>query len=233
MTPDTIAAPLDSSRLVRLLMELGTASTQLSRRRFSERLGEMIDLSDSIKLSLAHGKLRADQFKLSRPGNTQVLEEFSGARRNLVKAVIAKFSPTARTRMPDPEAEDAPEAGDSARAAEAYRKFYEARQRELEYKIGLLHARVRDQVADSSPAMAQLCTLDTLLGDTMSGHKKRIFTAVPRLLARRIEQLHAEQSWADSHSQVRAEMQALLLAETEARLLPTLGLIEALDEHHD
>jgi len=213
-----------------MLTELGTSGVRVSPQRFSERLGEMIDLADSIKISMAHGKLRSSHFQPSGNSGERILEDFASARTTLVKSVIGKFGPGARTSLPQPGAAEPLEA---SAALEAYQKFYSARQGELQFKVRHLHERFRDQVGAISPALGQLCALDAVLGDTMGPHSKKRFSAVPRLLARRMKHLHTEQSWNDTHEQVCREMQALLLAETEARLLPTVGLIEALDEHKD
>jgi hypothetical protein len=213
-----------------MLTELGTSDTRVSPERFSERLGEMIDLADSIKISMAHGKLRSSHFQSSGDSGDHILAEFTSARTGLVKSVIGKFAPGVRTSMPRP-ATTPPLEPDAAR--EAYQKFYAARHGELQFKVRHIHERFRDQVGRISPALGQLCALDTVLGETMAAHSKKRFGAVSRLFARRVEKLHAEQTWGDTHEQVCREMQALLLAETEARLLPTVGLIEALDEHKE
>jgi hypothetical protein len=104
---------------------------------------------------------------------------------------------------------------------------------------------VRESVSGFSPALAQLAALDTALGDPISAHTRRIFAVVPRLLQKRFEFLieqyrqasagnQREQNlWHQTHAQFRSDMQGLLLAEIDTRLLPVLGLIEALDEHEE
>ncbi|MFT4519074.1 MAG: hypothetical protein ACI9JM_001465 [Halioglobus sp.] len=213
-----------------MLTELETSDVRVSPQRFSERLGALIDLADSIKISMAHGKLRSSHFQPSGSSGERLLADFASARATLVKSVIGEFGPRVRTSLPQPGASEPLEAG---AALEAYQKFYSARQGNLQFKIRHLHERFRDQVGAVSPALGQLCALDAVLGETMGPYSKKKFSAVPRLLARRIKHLHSDKSWNDTHQQVCREMQALLLAETEARLLPTVGLIEALDEHKD
>ena len=55
----------NGSRLVRLLTDFARADTEVSRRSSAERLGELIDLSDSISLSSTHLQLASLPFEPS------------------------------------------------------------------------------------------------------------------------------------------------------------------------
>ena len=88
----------------------------------------------------------------------------------------------------------------------------------------------------------RICAIDEALSDALAHHSRRYLSAVGGLLGQRLEYLYKqhqqaleagadpESSWADTREQYRREAQGLLLAEIEARLLPSLGLIEALNE---
>ncbi len=83
------------------------------------------------------------------------------------------------------------------------------------------------------------------LGDTLALHSRKFFAAIPKLLARRyhylVEQYYQPVSATDQssvasleiHQRLSREMQGLLLAEIEVRLLPVLGIIEALNAEAD
>ena len=112
-----------------------------------------------------------------------------------------------------------------------------------------------DQAALFAPQLAQLASLDASMADTLADFSRRAFAGVPHLLAKRFyylnqqyRQARAEQpeltnglsssvrdetarwlqkdGWLDRFIR---EMQAVLLAELELRLMPVIGLIEALE----
>ena len=101
---------------------------------------------------------------------------------------------------------------------------------------------MRSEAAGLSPALAQLCALDAMLGDPVSLHARKVLAVIPKLLGQRFEYwlqqyqqaLAAEQDqqhvWAPYHEQFCQEIQGTLLGEIEDRLLPILGLLEAINE---
>lgn len=215
------------SRLVRFLTDLDVSATAVSHKHFAQRLGQLIDLADSISISSAHGKLRSMAFESRTVSNEAVQREFLRARTAMMQSVIDSFDTgagTSRIKLPPPTA-----------ASEPYLKFYAAHQRQIDLKILRLQAQVRDAVAGLSPGLAQLCALDTALGDTLAVHSRKFFALVPGLLQQYLEPLLDENQdqLAPLHERLCAKMQGLLLAEIEARLLPVLGLIEATNEHSD
>lgn len=107
----------------------------------------------------------------------------------------------------------------------------------------------------ASTPLARLAALDEALRDTLSVAIRRRLAVIPQLLGQRFDALlreqgerrndagpadHAELPTAETWEQWRQpggwlgrflqDMQGLLLAELELRLLPVLGLIEAVDE---
>jgi hypothetical protein len=147
-----------------------------------------------------------------------------------------------RTRLPRVD-------GGGRAAVEAARdphlRFYAANQREIDFRIRTLHARVREGVAALSPELARLVTLDTALGEIVSAHSRRLFASIPGLLGKRYDRLLAMcieapdsppgegDPWMEMLDGFRWEMREVLLAEFEARLLPVTGLIEAMDSVMD
>ena len=233
---------LDSSRLVRFLTDLSVSKVQVSHRQFSDRLGQLIDFSDSITLSQAHSQAPDVENEDIAPFRDGVTEEFLRARSTIVQAAMRSFFPgSGPTRIKWPATGTGAPA-DAASASEPYLKFYRAQQLDIDSKIRGLHLRTREAVSALSPRLARIAALDSALGDALAAHSRGYLSAVPRLLVRRLDYLYgqyqqrvdaglqASSAWNDMREQLRREMQGLLLAEIEVRLLPALGLIEALNE---
>jgi hypothetical protein len=229
MLPADRDAPLASSRLVRLLARAsGRAPRIAPRPSFSARLGEFIDLRSSIRIARSQRKLTSQDYQLRESSGEQIIASYQSERSTLATTVVNKFQPSARTRLPNPEGSDEL---DDLNARAAYRKFYAARQAELEFKIGHLHEGVRERVSAQSAALEQLCALDASLGNSLQEQRKQLFATVPAILEQRLHNLHENNDWRHCHRQVKDEMRELLLAELETRLMPTAGLVEALQDH--
>ena len=242
MTQAAVAGSLNGSRLVRLLSGLAGAAVEPGPAKFTERLGELIDLSDSISLSLAHGILPTGGFK---PGIVSVRvarEDAQRVRSSMEKAVRRSFSPggsPSRVKLPPA---DCPSPRDEKAAFEPYLKFYEAHQRDISFRSQNLHAQSREAVAGLSPELARLAALDAALGKTLMVHNREFFGAIPKILQGRfgalfasyvqglVEQVEDRKLWLQLHEQFCGELQSLLMAEIEARLLPVQGLLESIDE---
>lgn len=232
---------LGSSRLVRFLTDLSVANTRVSHLKFTERLGQLIDFSDSITLSEAHARELDVSTTSVADFREGVGAEFLRARSSLIQQAMRAFFPSsgpARNRWPTRESE-LPASASSAAAP--YLRFYAGQQGDVDARTRGLHLRTRDAVAALSPRLARLCALDMALHEALAAHSRRCLGSVPRLLSLRLETLYehfrdsaeegcADEAWNATREQYRREAQGLLLAEIELRLLPTLGLIEALNE---
>ncbi len=231
----------NSTRLVRVLSELVGAGSGSPQGQFAVRFGALIDLSDSILLARAQASLKGLSFTPGVSSPRGIRDEFLRLRADIVKFVLRCCVPgtsnKARLRFPEPE----PGQSLSALGAAPFVAFYGAMQREIDFRARRLQARIRDEVAGCNPRLARLCALDGVLDKAMAGDSRAFFTAVPNLLEARFAQhlgaLLDDSGEPDEPSRVllalREETQALLLAELEARLLPTLGLVEALEEDQD
>jgi hypothetical protein len=218
---------------------LSVADVSLSPGQFAGRLGQLVDLADSISISTVHARLNREPFEPTGASRQGILDEFLRARRSMIRSVVASCAGqpgASRIRLPA-AATDLPAEAETAVAP--YLKFYAAHQRDIDPRIQRLHADVRNAVAGLSPELAQLGALDEVMTNTLSRHRRQFFGAVPRLLRRRIRQGFEECQrtrpdgrtgptlWGRFQLQVCTEMRALLLAEIETRLLPVIGLIEA------
>lgn len=235
-------SPAKSSRLVRFLADLLDADAQLPHQRFIERLGQSFDLADSIKISAVHEDTMATTVIPHEAKKEAVIDEFQRNRASIVRSALQSFAPgqgATRTRCPIARAEMTLA---EIMAVEPYLTFYLAQQRNIDFRIRDLHVSIRDSLAALSPQLARLAALDAVLAAPLSVPARRSFAMVPRLLKQRHARLladhnatksdssRARERWEQILVQFRAEIQGLLLAEIETRLLPTLGLIEALDD---
>ncbi len=246
MAQHSAQASLNGSRLVRVLGELAVSDVEVSHKQFAQRLGLLIDLADSVNLAGVHGRKLADGFKRKTASDDAIKDEFLQVRNSIVASIIASFSNEGgglrRIKLPQ-ATEQAPD--DSAIGFEPYGRFYVAHQREMEAKIQQLRFHVREAVKGATPQLAQLATLDKALADTLAAHSRKCFAVIPRLLSRRYEQLLKEHNearenpqgssvtWPELLEMFCRNIHGLLLAEVEARLLPTQGLIEALHSQID
>lgn len=236
---------LNGTRLVQILAGLrvpdspppqrNAAEGRASAGRFSERLGQLIDLSDSIAISETHGTGAARSFRAGTASAEDITGEFQRVRDSIVRSVTRSCTPgggPSRIKMPQRSDLDfeAP-----ATAADPYLKFYSAQQREIAHRVHNLTARIREDVAGLSPAMARLVAVDTALANTLAAHTRQYFAEVPALLARHFEQVLQDNPGLPEKvlEQFCAQLRELLLAEIETRLLPALGLIEAINQNSD
>lgn len=233
---------LGSSRLVRFLTDLSVGNTRVSHRQFTERLGQLIDFSDSITLSDAHARALDVEDEDTTAFSPGITGEFLRARSTIIQSAMRAFFPgSGPTRIKWPALEPSPPAGPTS-AAQPYLKFYVTQQADIDSKIRGLHLRTREAIAPLSGRLARICAIDAALTDALGHHSRRYLGSVPRLLSLRLEWLFGEHRdalekgadpathWAETRERYRRDCQGLLLAEIEARLLPALGLIEALNE---
>lgn len=233
---------LDSSRLIRFLTALSVSEAQVSHQQFSDKLGQLINFTDAIALSEAHTQAPELENEGIGEFSDGITREFLRARSSIVQSAMRSFFPTSgptRIRWPAIEVEPTK---DFAPISALLLKFYRAQQVDISGKVRGLHQRTREAVAQLSVKLARIAALDAALSDALGTHSQRYFNAVPRLLERRVQHLHhqlldAQQqegspgaAWSDMCEQLRREVQGLLLAEVEVRLLPALGLVEALNQ---
>ncbi len=245
MTQALPQVSLGSSRLVRVLTDMQATKTEVSHRQFTERLGHWIDFADSISLWQAHDRELSVEDEPVSSFAAGVTEEFLRARSRIVQAAMRSFFPgSGPSRIRWPEQDNAP--ADIELAVTPYLKFYQQQQGDVDSKVRGLHLRTRAAVSTLSVRLARICAIDAALADALALHARRQLASVPALLEQRLRYLFAQYldataagtdadaGWRETREQFRRETQGLLLAEIEARLLPALGLIEAINQEiHD
>ncbi len=243
-------------RTLRLLSELNIAEAAESKKgyhnRFAEKLAQLIDLSGSIKLSIAHSELSEITIKPSAVSVDDIKAEFLDVHSLVVDKLLQSFTPLAQrehrqwAELPSvdlllPAVLDAK----PDKALKPYFEFYRLQQKQITARVKRLRGSVQRAASGFSVQLAQLAKLDSVLGDELAMHSRRSFAQVTRMLSQRyvpmVEQsckmLNAGPSNKNIimqlHVELCREMQGLLLAELEVHLLPVLGLIEAIDEEID
>jgi hypothetical protein len=227
---------------MRTLADLAVELPEDAGRQFSQRLGTLIDLADSIKLATLQMRLGELPFRQDVAGPAGIRRDFLKGREALIKAILRACAPgasTTRIRFPQVTPETpAAEAMDPS----PYLGFYTAQQSEMDYKVRRLQLQLRKDMSGVSGRLSKLAALDGALVDAMGAHTRRYFAVVPELLAvhfRHLQANYREQIdgseydyalWQGQLTRLRSDIQGLLLAEAETRLLPVLGLVEALEE---
>jgi hypothetical protein len=200
-------ASLNGTRLVRLLSDQNVSGIRVSQSHFAERFAQMLHFSSIINLSMALEDVSgsASAFKPSGISGPSIRNAFLSAQTELVRFIIAGFTPTARTmdgHLPTAESLhthcewtgifSAKHKGKSKKqttAYEPYRKFYMNRQRGLDIKVQHLRAEIRDSISGLSPALAQLSRMDKAISEAISEASREIFALVPKLLEQRFSRL--------------------------------------------
>jgi len=248
MTRTLTRTNLHSSRLTRILADLGAMDAIDPGPAFAEQLGQWVDFKSAIALSAVHNAGAAPSPEHGMDGRAAPVhaleQEFTRLRVSLEQLITHSGAPKsggARGEMPMPAPGASPE---DARAYAPYRRYHQALQRDMETKVGTLRAKVRDAVAQASPKLRQLAALDAAFEGVLMERAAKLLATVPSLLEKRFNQLlkshqqaAAEQQPSDSLDlwmkpdgwlmRFRHELQSVLLAELDLRLQPALGLLEA------
>ncbi|MFA7555649.1 MAG: DUF3348 family protein [Spongiibacteraceae bacterium] len=245
MAQPSAYAASQGSRLIHFLREQGVADVDITHRNFADKLGQLIDLSESISLSEALGKLKKTTVtELDNSNNSCVKSQFLDTRKTLIEFIIKSFVTHTGAQPFNLPQLNQQSLQDPAASFELYQRFYSLHQSNMDFRIIKLRGHIRQTLSNYSQSLAQLAALDTALGNTLSSHSRKLFAAIPRLLKKRFlylckEQLQTAADAGDSDlsalwtqpggwlAQYHTEMQGLLLAELEVRLQPVLGLVEA------
>jgi Protein of unknown function (DUF3348) len=231
-----------ATRLIRVLADLKLTNAKVVAPSVTERLAQLIDLPDSIRISNTHGRLSTLDV-VSAPVAGQTAQGlFLQTQASIVDFIAKSFAKdrgAGRVRLPV-VSQLPPE--DASAGCEPYVQFYLAHQRQLELRVQGLQQQLRQFVSGLSPELAQLSALDKVLGDTLASYSRRTLAVVPALLSKRFAQMLEEHrnapeqtapGWPQRVEEYLEEMRGMLLAETETRLLPILGLVETIKEDND
>jgi hypothetical protein len=108
----------------------------------------------------------------------------------------------------------------------------------MELSVDALREHMRQQLAQSTPAMAQLAAIDAVMDGFFGGREQRLLSTLPAFLKARFAALRQDAAASETPDDLRwlqrfaAEFEHTLLAELDLRLQPVAGLIEALAHEH-
>ncbi|MCB1773503.1 MAG: DUF3348 family protein [Gammaproteobacteria bacterium] len=256
MTRAALPAAGDGPRFVRLLSGLAALKNEPTPAGFTESMEALIGFAQSMKLAMLHDELAATEYVASpEPVSYETLmHEVLEVRQALIRGVLQSFEPAAapsRRQLPRPGA-DVPD--EALLTFEPYHRFYAAHQREFDARIHRLQLRVREALSGRSASLARLVALDENLRELVSAQTRKSLAAIPNLLGRRFDALlkaaqgrdrqdgddevdtpgnapgataFGAEGWLQGFYR---DMQDLLLAELDLRLMPVLGLVEAVEE---
>lgn len=247
MTRALTRANFHRSRFIRVLADLSLVDGVEPGGDFAEKLGPWLNLHDAITLcAVLNASPPAAPAGAKPDARSGLADELARIRAGLANSINGLGMPKpGRSGMELP----LPKPGVPLEVAtdyEPYRRYYLARQRELEASIRPLRSRARELLAKASPALAKLAALDATFDAILGDRESKLLASAPWLLERRFAQLLKahQQRLAETHqaenpalwmktgawlARFCQELQTLLLAELDLRLQPTLGLIEALN----
>ncbi len=221
------------SALARRLAAALPDGVDAPRRDIAERLGEWLNVAEAIQLHAAGPAVDAAAAAASRRPPRQlpsVLHAALRAELDRVRSVLTRSITTRPPHRPDPNDLDTEFALFHQRLGD--------QQRRMEMSIDALREHVRQQLAQSTPAMAQLAAIDAVMDGFFGGREQRLLSQLPAFTKARFAALRRDAAASDTPDDLRwlqtfaAEFEQTLLAELDLRLQPVTGLIEALAHEH-
>ncbi|MGM9426332.1 DUF3348 family protein [Hydrogenophaga sp. MI9] len=209
------------------------ASADAPRQDVAERLGQWLNVAEAIELHAAQSAVTAAGAAASRrPPRVEPAALHASLRAELdrVRSVLSRSITTRPAHKPDPNDLDTEFAFFHQRLGD--------QQRRMEMSVDALREHVRQQLAQSTPAMAQLAALDAVMDQLFGGREQRLLSQLPAFLKARFAALRQEAARPDTPDDLRwlhafaTEFEQTLLSELDLRLQPVTGLIEALAHEH-
>lgn len=209
-------------------------SPEAPRLDVAERLGSWLNVAEAVRLHAAQAAIEAAGATATRrPPRTDpvALHARLTAELERVRGVLTRSITTAASHTPDP--------GDPDTELALYQQRLGDQQRRMEMAVDGLREHVRQQLAQSTPAMAQLAAIDAVVDGFFGGREQRLLSSLPAFLRARFAALRREAAQARDPDtpddpgwlqRFAAEFEQTLLAELDLRLQPVTGLIESLDQ---
>ena len=248
MTRDLPRTNFHSSQLIRCLAELDLLEGAEPAGDFADELGQWMHFTDAIALSsvLESGlaNVPAPRPEVHAASGARLAAEFERIRAFMVSSITKSCAPKGGNtpiKLPLPDLEI---------SYAAYRRFYEAHQRDMELSVEPLRVNLRAALAQASPRLRKLAQLDAVMEKFLRERESRLLARVPLLLQKHFDAeyaAHQDQLAASGHPDNLAAwlqaggwlarfcqtLQTMLLAEAELRLQPSAGLLEAFNQHKD
>lgn len=230
---------LSSPPLVRLLRDWVQVGDEPARQDVAERLGEWLGAFDSVQLegalqALASYAASARRVQGSGRDAAALDAALQRAQTELTHLISARASPAVPLHGAPQSAVDLPQEPGDARYT-PFLQRYQTLQQQVATKVAACRALVRQSLAKGSPAMRQLSALDGVMEQMLGAREQKLWSTVPVYLERRFE--HWRQAAADMApgawlAAFERDLRTVFQAEVQARLLPVLGLIEAVQNEN-
>ncbi len=204
------------SELTRLLTRFAGAPPTRTGLAFAERLAHWLSWSDAISLStvLTAGRSESGLERSRGPGGEEA--DFQRVRAALEASIAAG------TR----------ESASSPTDFGPHRRHCIALQQAMHDAVGALRQRLREALSRHSPALARLAAIDAVLDQTLAARERSLLGLVPLRLQTHFERLQRaggdDTGWLKTF---RDDMDLVLRAELEHRLLTARGLLDTLHTH--
>ena len=232
-------SPLHRSKLLRLLQDWAQVGGEPSRQDVAERLSPWLGAFDAVKLDGALQQIESYATQTRVRGQALDADALDAAFQAL-KAEVADMA-TASLFPPNAASGAAHEA--KADYGPSHQRYL-GLQKRMELAVDKLRQQVRQTLSRGSAPLRQLAALDAVMAQMLGPREQKLLTTVPVYLERRFEHRHAchrQQLAASGLSDdpgpwrlpggwlhdFQHDLREMLLAELQVRLLPILGLIEA------
>lgn len=246
---------LNSAGLLQVLTELAVGDVASPRQSFAERLGEWLDFKDALALYAALNAAPVSSVTVPPSAVIRLAEDLARVRAELATTILADgpaqvgLVPLSRSAA---RTDTVVSGADLTAAAPfaPFHRYYLAQQRSMAAGIAPLRLRVRAALGRQSAVLQQLAALDAVLDQALMAREASLLANVPVLLGKRFARLTEAQQSArggaamatdfDPQTQANdwqagfwAEMQRVLLAELDLRLMPVAGLVATLEPTPD
>jgi hypothetical protein len=182
-------AGLTDSALVRLLARLTEYNPRESAPAFADRLSDWLRWTDAMSLFTA---LQDGPAAAPSPPKTAHLVSDRACER--VREALAQALADDSAHLSDQPLGRAPRSHLAAPATlelpvdfSPYRRHYQDSQIAMETAIAPVRAQLRARLAATSPDMARLAQVDTVMEQVLAPHERRLLSTLPALLNRRFD----------------------------------------------
>lgn len=243
-----VSLPTDIALLQELAARDLLPAKKPAKYNLADLIGGEIDLADSI--SVAQALTTLDRDKSAGAASIEAPQkQWLNARGRMIRFVLRSMGqegsessnsvpfslpPVTEATLHDPK-----------EAVKAYSRFYSLHQSEMEHRVAKLRTAIRASLAYEGPEFIRLGNLDRILDDTLRQYVRRALSKLSKMVAQHYHRRRSEfldavtdtdygtpEDWLQDGgwlTDFHRDVQRLLMAEIDFRLLPTRALLDALE----
>lgn len=217
----TLHHRLNRSRLVLLLQQWRQAAHEpAARQDVAQRLSPWLGPLDADRLNASLRALEAAPATANTAPDSMVPTGRSRLDPDALAQAVARVQAELQALVAAATADDL-DGTDPTIDQALLNQRYQGVQRAFTQRLGALRGQVRQQLAQASPDLRRLASLDAVMEQMLlSAREPRLWGSLPAHLTQR-------QTAGGAPSALTHDLQALLHAELQARLQPIVGLVEA------